>query len=192
MCLTPFHYGVAYLIKRACKKLNLAGLAVGAVIPDIEAPIVLAYLIWIQGVPLQSILAREIDPRTFYVLHVPLYGIPLATALGVVAVLTVYRFVVMRLLQMDRVPEELTFSRTLVVSVFTGVVSHHLIDALHHHYNPLLKPFYAGSVNALVLFGNQPLADLVVQTVCGVLTLVVVARELFRGREGLRRLALGW
>lgn len=191
MCLTPFHYGVAYLIKRVYRKLNLAGLAVGAVIPDIEAPIAIAYLIWIRGISLQSVLT-EINPRTFYVLHVPLYGIPLATGLGVLAVVAVYRPVVMRMLRMKAVPEELTLSPNLVVSVFVGVVSHLLVDALHHSYNPLLKPFYTGSVDVLVLFGNQPLADLIVQTVCAALTIAVVVMELLKGREGLRRLALGW
>jgi len=191
VCLTPFHYGVAYLIKRIYRKLNLAGLAVGAVIPDIEVPITIAYLIWIRGIPLQSI-PTQIEPRTLYVLHVPLYGIPLATVLGVLAVVVVYRPIVMRMLGMRTVPEELTLSPNLVVSVFVGVMSHLLVDALHHSYNPLLKPFYTGSVDVLVLFGNHALADPIVQTVCAALTIAVVVMELLRGREGLRRLALGW
>jgi len=172
MPLTPSHYPAAYLLHRAGKRLfSLPALTVGAIIPDIEL---------------------FVTDRLF--LHSLLGAATLGTVISVILVSTIYPRLIKRLIEVEggRVEEACRPSAKTALSSFTGCMSHVLIDALHHPYNPLLYPFTDASVDILLVSKNLFYADLAVQSFFAALLIAITLREGWGGPEGFwERLLLG-
>lgn len=176
MPVTPLHYCAAYIINKAKVGLILPALIVGSFIPDIEPFISLA----ISGL---------VPPRGF--LHSLLGAVTLDTFLAVLVTTLLYPVMVSWIFKLEKnsVAEKCRFSGMLMLSALFGCVSHVLIDATSHEYNPLLLPFVTESFNALVLMNDWLLASAIVQIALLALLLLIVFQEFKRGsKEFWRRL----
>ena len=139
--ITPLHYPAAYLLRKSCKRLSLPGLAVGAMIPDLE---VLFFLLWIRGHPFDRL-----------VLHSLLGAATLGTLIAVIVTHWIYPPVISWLFSIDynvvKHPCRLTWN--LGLSCFLGAISHVVIDLLNHRYNPIfwpLEPFTFSPINLVL------------------------------------------
>jgi len=176
MPVTPLHYFLAYIIHRESKfKLNFPALIVGSMVPDLEVPIIF-------------IISRGKIDRL--VLHSILGSMTLGLLISIFISLLIYP----RILGFLNCKKELKciISKSLIISSLIGVLSHVLLDALHHEYNPLLYPFSTNSIDIFVLFGDYILASKIISTVFIILGSMILFREIRLGREGfLRRILLG-
>jgi len=175
MPATPLHYCAAYIINKAKVRFILPALIVGSFIPDIEPFVSLA-------------TGERLAPRGF--LHSLLGAATLDTFLAVLVTSLLYPVIVSWIfkLQKNSVSEKCRFSSMLVLSALIGSLSHVLIDATSHEYNPLLYPFVTESFDALVLIKNDwLLASVIVQITLLVLLLLILVREFKRGSEGFWR-----
>jgi len=147
MPLTPLHYPLAYAMRKAGRKagleLDMAGLAIGSFTPDVECPFfVLAA--WSGWLPAGAPYAQYHR----LVLHSLLGSVTLGSLISMLLVLALYRLMK---------PEKAIRPgvKRLYLSCSLGNLSHVLLDAVHHHYNPLLYPFTADNVLALVPFRSS-------------------------------------
>lgn len=171
MPFTLLHPAFAYLANRGIRRLSLPALVVGSMLPDLEIPV-----IYLMTGGLQNRL----------LLH-SLFGVAtLGTLLGVLLTVLVYPPAISLVLRIDRkkVDEKCRFSAVLCISCLLGGLSHVLIDALHHEFNPLLYPFVNESFDAFVLFGNWQLSSFVVQFALFVVLLLILFLEIRNGVEG--------
>ena len=169
MPLTPLHYPVAYamrkLAKRAGIELDMAGLAIGSFTPDLECPFFMVAL-WAGLLPPDApwAWARRL------VLHSLLGSLTLGSLISILIVLALYRLMAPEGMDRPSLPR-------LYVACALGNLSHVLLDAVHHPYNPLFYPFTAENVSALVLMGDLWLANLVVYGIVVPASVVVLLRE---------------
>jgi hypothetical protein len=172
MPVTPIHCSIAYLARAVKPQLSLPALLVSSMVPDLE-------------IPFLYVLTSGQYPRL--VLHSLLGAVTLATVLSVVLTVFVYSPVVSRLFKLDceTVRGRCCFSGSLVVVCLVGSLSHVLIDALHHEYNPLLFPFTFDSFDALVLMNDWVLASVVVPVAFLCLLVFFVIREFRKGTENI-------
>lgn len=129
--VTPFHYPVAYVIYKLGGNLNLPGLVVGSMVPDLEIPfIILAF-------------GTEVPHRL--VLHSLLGAVTVGTFISIAVTVFVYPRLTSAVFPIDKlkVKEKCRFSFGLVVSCVLGVLSHVLLDVTNHAYNPIFWPFLA-------------------------------------------------
>jgi len=175
MPVTPLHYCVAYIINKAKVGLILPALIVGSFIPDIEP-----FVSFATG-------GRLVSPRGF--LHSLLGAATLDTFLAVLVTTLLYPVMVSWIFKLEKnsVAEKCRFSSMLVLSALFGCVSHVLIDATSHEFNPLLYPFVTESFDALVLMNDWLLASAIVQIALLVLLFLILIREFTRGSEGFWR-----
>lgn len=68
-------------------------------------------------------------------------------------------------------------SLTIIFSSLLGVLSHVIVDALHHPYNPLYYPFTSQNVESLVLFQSPDLASTIIHTLFLLLFTLVIVYE---------------
>ena len=171
MPLTPLHTAFAYLAKKSVMKLSLPALIVSSMLPDLEIPLI--YL-----------TTTSQSNRLF--LHSLFGAATLGTLLSVLLTVFVYPAVISIAFRLERrvVEEACRFSSSLVISCFLGCLSHVLIDALHHEFNPVLYPFVEVSFDSLVLFGNQDLASSVVHFAFAGIVMLVLGWELTKGIHG--------
>jgi membrane-bound metal-dependent hydrolase YbcI (DUF457 family) len=131
--VTPFHYPLAYVIYKLGGKVNLSlpALIVGAMIPDLEIPVMFL------------LLGPQVPNRM--VLHSLLGGITVGTIIGVAITVMVYPRLTSALLPISKlkVKEKCRFSLILVFSCLIGVISHVLLDVVNHPYNPIFWPFFS-------------------------------------------------
>ena len=80
MPLTPLHYPIAYFIRKLSGNLNLPGLIVGSMIPDLEIPFI--------------VLIFGINGPNRLVLHSLLGSATLGTVLGIIITVKFYPFLV--------------------------------------------------------------------------------------------------
>lgn len=132
MPLTPLHVPIAYAIWRASKKrLNMPSLALSAMAPDIEIPIL--YLLGFEY------------PRTRLVLH-SIFG-----ALVIVPLLLLLtQWIVRRVLPVLKNLVSCD-ARDVMIAAAVGGLSHVILDATCHAYNPLLWPLTSKSIDVLLL-----------------------------------------
>lgn len=172
MPVTPLHYCAAYIINKVKVGLILPALIVGSFIPDIE-PFV-GYATYERLTP----------PRGF--LHSLLGAVTLDLFLAVLVTTLLYPVIVSWIFKLEKnsVAEKCRFSGMLVLSALFGSLSHVLIDATSHEYNPLLYPFITESFDAFVLMKNRLLASIIVQITLFVLLLLIFVREFTKGNKG--------
>lgn len=153
MPITPLHYVAAYLIYKSAKhphskvKLNFPALIVGSFTPDLEIP-----FFWFLT---HSIAYDRL------ILHSLIGGGIIGTLIATLLTLYVYPWLVRNIFNL-KIKNQNKFSLNLVFSAFLGVLSHVIIDALHHPYNPLFYPFTSQNVGNLVLFQNPDLASFII------------------------------
>ncbi|MGY5865929.1 MAG: DUF4184 family protein [Candidatus Thorarchaeota archaeon] len=128
MPLTPLHYPLAHGLSKVGKKLSLPGLVVGAVIPDIE-------------VPLMRIFFSDLPDHL--VLHSLIGAATLGTFLAVIVTWLIYPPTISTIFGVnhERLEETSGLSKMLVVSCLIGVLSHVLLDYPMHWFNPILWPW---------------------------------------------------
>lgn len=173
MPITPLHYSLAYLMRKAFKRvgldLDMAGLAIGSFIPDAEC--VAFFLLCQAGLLDQS--QPYVEARRL-VLHSLAGAITLGALISIPIVVILYRLFEKWVNGLRR-----PGLMNLYISSALGALSHVLLDALHHHYNPLLFPLTWNSVNALVPFGDYCLGAIIAYSMA--ISLCVAAIVLERG-----------
>lgn len=139
---TPLHYPAAYLMRKAGKKLDvdldMAALAMGSFMPDLECPFFIA-ADWLGLLPPDAPYAQ----CHRLVLHSILGSLTLGCLLTIVSVLVLYRLFAPEGMR----PPGLA---NLYAAAALGNLSHLLLDWLNHPYNPLLFPFTVESVPPLL------------------------------------------
>ncbi len=172
MPLTPFHWSIAYLAREIRHDLSLPALLVGTAIPDLEIPVV-------------YVVTGGQFGRLF--LHSLLGAVTIAALLSVFLTVFVYPLVMSGLFKVNSktVRDRCRFSWSLVVVCLFGSLSHVLIDALHHDYNPLLFPFTYVSFDSLVLFDNWILASVIIQSLFFALLVFFIVKEVRSGKENI-------
>ncbi len=127
--VTPLHYPFAFGISKVNKKLNLSGLVVGTVFPDIEVPILVIFF--------QNILPDHL------VLHSLIGAFTVGLFLAIFVTKYIYPPLIGRLfgLNLERLRAECDITPTLTMSVALGIVSHLAVDLLYHPFNPILWPW---------------------------------------------------
>ncbi len=142
--MTPLHYPIAYAIKKYSKRIAFPGLIVGAVVPDIEVPILVLFF---PNLP---------D-------HLLLHSLVGALTIGLVIAVLVTRFlytpIIAGMFKVDRqhLSELCKITPIMVSSCAIGILSHLLVDVLVHPFNPFLWPWmdpFALPGPLVVLLGN--------------------------------------
>ena len=169
MPVTPLHYPLAYLLKKAGKgRFSLPALTVGAMLVDLEIPFV--YLL--SSGRFDRLLLHSL-------VGAALVGLPLS----LIIIVFVYRRLAPPIFHVDReaLKRETSLSWSLALSALVGMESHVFIDSLHHPYNPLFYPFTLSSFNSFILFGDVHLASIIVSDIMGVALLLIVLRNIRLG-----------
>lgn len=150
--ITPFHYPIAYITYRISKlTLSLPALIVGAMLPDLEIPIMI-------------LLNGPQGPERM-VLHSLIGGLTVGTIIGVVITVVIYPRLTSAIFPINKlkVREKCRFSVSLVFSCLIGVLSHVLLDVANHLYNPIFWPFltlYQTPSFIVPILGGQEMASL--------------------------------
>ena len=172
--MTPLHYPIAYVIKKAGDriglKLDMAGLALGSFTPDLECLFFITARI-LGFLPM-------LDPPFVgdrLVLHSILGSITLGALISMAFTLALYRAFGQGL----RRPQ----LYHLYASCALGNLSHVLIDAVHHTYNPLFFPFTTESVDVLVPLGDYGLGTKLVYVLVLSLSALILIKERRAGKR---------
>ncbi|RLI39153.1 hypothetical protein DRO60_02000 [Candidatus Bathyarchaeota archaeon] len=184
MPLTPLHYPLAYAMKKAGRKagleLDMAGLAIGSFTPDLECPF-FALGVWLGILPASEPCAQAHR----LVLH-SLFG-----AMTIGPLITMLLVSLLRWLLRARI-EALGLKRPSLLNLYAssalGNLSHVLIDAVHHSYNPLLFPLTAENVMALVPLGDLFLGTVIAYALVLPSSIAILIYEARRGRWLFTRL----
>ena len=141
MPFTPLHYPLAFVLSKANKKLILPGLVVGAVIPDIE-------------VPIMRVFFSDLPDHLF--LHSLVGAATVGTTIAVLVTWLLYAPLISTIFGVDKstLKKTCSLSSILVLSCLIGVLSHLLLDYPMHWFNPILWPWVNpyDIVGPLVLF----------------------------------------
>jgi hypothetical protein len=141
MPVTPLHYPFAYVVSRLDKRLILPGVVVGAVIPDIEVP-----LMWVFFPHLPDHL----------LLHSLIGASTLGALLAILVTRVFYAPIISLFFGVDKgdLDEACRTTPALAISCLVGVWSHLLLDYPMHWFNPILWPWVDpfDVVGPLVLF----------------------------------------
>jgi membrane-bound metal-dependent hydrolase YbcI (DUF457 family) len=138
MPLTPLHYPVAYAFHRLVPFWSLPGFIVGAMVPDLEIPVIV------------GVFGMNVLPNNRLVLHSLVGAVTVGTVLSLLLVILVFRPLVARLAPHlgPRVAVTCRLSRRLVAACGLGALSHVVLDVATHRYNPLWWPFSSTLVGA--------------------------------------------
>ncbi len=121
---------MAFIIyKFGGQRLSLPALIVGAMLPDIEIPVIL--------------LAFGLQGPNRLVLHSLFGGATIGTVLGVAITVLVYPPLTSAIFRVNEshVKEGCRLSVGLAASCLIGTISHVLLDVVNHQYNPVFWPF---------------------------------------------------
>lgn len=156
------HSSIAYVINKLNPKLSLPALLIGSMIPDIE---VLILYYFTNG---------SID-RLFF--HSIIGSLTIGTIVSVGVVIFIYPSFVSFLFKIDKkyIQKKCKISKTLIGLCLIGNLSHALIDATHHSYNPLLYPIINDSVNILRISSNRVFDTLIVTVILSIIFLAFLA-----------------
>ncbi len=173
--MTPLHYPIAYLIHKLGGNLNLPGLIVGSMVPDLEIPF--AVLIFGVNGPNRSVLHSLLGTAT------------LGTLLAVVITIKLYPVLVSSFfgVSKEKVKDRCQASFALVFSILVGTISHILLDFTNHLYNPVLWPFLEAELTpspVYLVLGSQ-FGYFWIQVVMGALLLLIFFVERKNLAEGI-------
>jgi membrane-bound metal-dependent hydrolase YbcI (DUF457 family) len=170
MPATPLHCSIAYLVNRLKPQLSLPALLVSVMVPDLE-------------IPFTYLMTGGLQHRL--VLHSFLGAATLGTFLSVLLTVFLYPSIVSFLFKLnkEKVEEKCRFSGTLVVLSFVGILSHVVIDSLHHEFNPVLYPFIKESFDAFILTGDWTFATAIVTFLLLALLIFFFVDELRKGTK---------
>ncbi len=169
MPITFLHHPVAYFIYRIDKRLNLPGLIVGCMLPDLEIPF------------LVILLGTEVPNRM--VLHSYIGSATLGTLIGVIITTRIYPIFLSSVFRVDgkKIKNKCRLSGALIFSVTLGGISHVFLDIFNHPYNPIFWPFQsaAETPNSLFFEMGEFLGYLWIQIIMGALLigLITVKRK---------------
>ncbi len=184
MPFTPLHYALAYAIERLARKsdlrLDMAGLAMGSFVPDLECVVI--FLAVQHG--LLSPEAPWVRAKRL-VLHSIIGSITLGALISLALVLVLYWLLRARLSGVRR--PSLT---NIYVSSAIGALSHVLLDALHHPYNPLLFPLTTENVS-LAPMGDLQLGFMLAHLLVVPSGIAILIYEYRKGPGLLLRLLFG-
>ena len=184
MPFTPLHYALAYAIgclaRRSNVKLDMAGLAVGSFVPDLEC--VAIFLAVQHG--LLSPEASWVQTKRL-VLHSIIGAITLDALISLALVLVLYWLLRARLSGVRR-PSLMN----IYTSSAIGALSHVLLDALHHPYNPLLFPITAENLS-LAPMGDLQLGFILAHLLVVPSSIAIFIYEYRKGPGLLLRLLFG-
>jgi len=127
--ITLLHYPVAWGLSKLDKRLNLPGLIVGSIIPDIEVPIL---FIFFNGVFPDHLI-----------LHSLIGALTIGTLISTVATVLFYPILASLIFRLDKVKvkEACKLTPVLIFSCLLGNIFHILLDLPMHPYNPVFWPF---------------------------------------------------
>ena len=127
--LTPLHYPVAWGLSKLDKRLNLPGLIVGSLIPDIEVPIL---FIFFNGVL-----------PDHFIMHSLIGALTIGTFISTLVTVMLYPILVSLFFRLDKIKiiDVCRLTPALVLSCMFGNVFHILLDIPMHPFNPVLWPF---------------------------------------------------
>jgi len=136
------HSTFAYIMKRLNSKFSLPALLVGSMIPDVEVPLI------------YYLTDGAIDRLLF---HSIIGAAIIGTIFSAGIVVFVYPRVISTLFKIDKnyIKKKCVFSGKLLGLCLIGNLSHVLIDATHHAFNPLIYPISTESVDMLRISGNM-------------------------------------
>jgi membrane-bound metal-dependent hydrolase YbcI (DUF457 family) len=134
-------------------RLSLPALIVGAMVPDLEIPVM--FLLLGPGVPNRVVL------------HSLLGGITVGTIIAVAITVLIYPRLTSVIFPINKlkVKQKCSLKLGLVFSCLIGVLSHALLDITNHTYNPVLWPFlsiYQTPSPIVPLVGGAGIASLIV------------------------------
>ena len=131
MPLTPLHYPVAYALHRLRPSWSLPGLIMGAMVPDLEIPVIV------------SVFGLNRIPGNRLVLHSLFGAMTIGAALSVLLVAHVIQPILLNLLPSRRegIQAVCRASWRLAAACCVGALSHVLLDVVTHPVNPLWWPF---------------------------------------------------
>jgi hypothetical protein len=133
MPLTPLHYPVAYALHRLWPSWSLPGFIVGAMVPDLEIPVIIG-VVGLNGLPGNRL-----------VLHSLVGAVTLGTLLSVLLVVFVAQPLLLSFLPAERarIHSACRVSWRLVAACGVGALSHVLLDVVTHPLNPVWWPVSA-------------------------------------------------
>lgn len=159
------HSSFAYVINKINPKLSLPALLVGSMIPDIEV-LILYYL------------SNGLTDRLIF--HSIIGSITIGTIVSVGIVVFLYPSVVSFLFKIDKnyIIKKCVFTKTLIGLCLIGNLSHVLIDATHHQYNPLLFPISSSSFDLLRISSNRIFDTLIISGILSIIFLTFLVFSL--------------
>lgn len=165
-------------MKRLNSTFSLPALLVGSMFPDIEVPI------------LYYFTNGEIDRLLF---HSIIGAVTIGTIISVAIVVFVYPSLISWLFRIDKnyIQKNCIFSGSLVGLCLVGNLSHVLIDAFHHEFNPLLYPLSATSIDLLRIFDNRILDTAIVAGILLVILIVIIISSFRRGKDFWKQMLVG-
>jgi len=172
------HSSFAYVINKLNPKLCLPALLVGSMIPDIEV-IILYYL-----------TNGSIDRLIF---HSIIGSITIGTIVSIGVVVLIYPSIVSYLFKIDKnyIKNKCKFSKTLIGLCLIGNLSHVLIDATHHKYNPLLYPISNTSIDFLRISSNRVFDTLIIAGALSIIFLVFLFFSLRDKKNFWKKMLVG-
>ena len=144
--------------------MNLPGLIVGCMLPDLEIPFIFLFL------------GSDVPNRM--ILHSLLGSTTVGTIIGVILTIRIYPILLNKIFNIDkkRIKIKCKFSLILVFSVAIGALSHVLLDVLNHPYNPLFWPLQSAieTSNSLYFALGEILGSLWLQIVMSILLIALI------------------
>jgi hypothetical protein len=168
---------VAYVLYKLNRKLNLPGLTVGSMFPDLETP------------TLFLLFEYRFPPRL--ILHSLLGATTIGTIFSVAFTVLIYPTLSSYFFKIDKVKvkERSRVSLGLVFSCLLGNLSHVLLDVTNHPYSPLFWPLSPPTLSPICLaLGGMVNASLIVHTFIAIL---FVALFINQREDILERLLVG-
>ena len=172
------HFTIAYCLSKATKRFSLPGLIVGSILPDFD--ILIHYVT-------RGTVGRE-------ALHSVVGAGVLGTFVATLVVVLVYPVAVSMVfgLKNEDMRPVCRLSTKLVASAFVGGLSHILVDATCHTYNPLLYPFTRQSIDVLLLTSDWGYSYLLVELLLIGLLMTILFRLWRKGTPNVwKELLLG-
>lgn len=165
-------------MKRLNPTFSLPALLVGSMIPDTEVPIIYYFT---NG---------EIDRILF---HSVIGAATLGTLISVTIVVFAYPSLISWLFRIDKnhIQKNCIFSVRLIGLCLVANISHVLIDAIHHEYNPLLYPISVNSIDLLRISGNRIFDTVIVAGVLLVILIVIIVFSFRKEKDFWKQMLVG-
>jgi membrane-bound metal-dependent hydrolase YbcI (DUF457 family) len=173
------HSVFPYLINKWKTQFILPALLVGSIIPDIEV------------IPLYYFTNGKIDRLIF---HSIIGAITIGTLLTILLVMIFYPIFVSLIfkIRISEIKEKCHFSTMLIISSIIGNLSHVLIDATSHEYNPLLYPLSSESINFFRISDNLVFDYQIINVILVIIFILILFTTLRKGLRGFwKRMLLG-